>query len=1182
MNYGQTWWGEQWLAAFNGIDYSNRLPRGRTYANKGTVSSLQISHAEVTAKVKGSRRRPYDVTIRLDHFSQQQIQLILDTLLDNRPELLSRLLNRQLPPQLLSLLTDAQIQLFPGHWQDMDSHCSCPDWAVPCKHIAAVIYLIASEIDKDPFLVFQLHGVDLLAAIEQRSGANLPQRTAPQLLSAQWSAEPAVEYWQVASGRRLDRLDLSLIAPQGARIFSILSEQTLFHRKSFHPLLRDSYKRAARAAQLADRQVSARWEHADRLQAFCVIIDNSGQLLRLESDEQVIEAATLLSHDADTPAIPAPLPDSPPLLQLLAALEYGQEARLCPALLLWRHLYRLALKLVAQQAVTPAVARTEADEVLIRWQAAPFCASAQSLLEALYPLCPPDLLLMEFTAAGRRKPQIHFSSAREQIHSALHLLIAHLMAQGLNNAPEARRNDPINQLFCGGEAQCFERFENREHGRVIQHWLAPLNLSERRHQLSLHIEEQALGLSLEIQVAHQGASQPLQQLLDAPGLSADKISLLCDLAVLADYFPAAEQLFGTDRLPQLAFSLAEFTPLLQSTLPALRALGMTVQLPKALHKLAYPRLSLALAAEDSAGTANPNQLNIGQLLQFNWQVALGEQHLSVEDFRQLLQQADGLVKLHDQYLMLDQTELQQLLKQLERLPQSLSAHELLRAGLSGELDGAVTDLAPSAQALLDRLRQVEPTPLPEGLQAQLRPYQLRGFEWMAQNARLGFGSLLADDMGLGKTLQVITLILHLQQSGQLQRQQVLVVAPTSLLSNWQREIQRFAPALSCHIYHGANRQPADQQQQVVLTSYGLVRSDAAVLGKQRWRALVIDEAQNIKNPASQQTKAIKKLKSDIRIGMSGTPVENHLREYWSLFDFTNKGYLGSQKQFHDKLAAPIEQERDQARLQQFRQLTAPFILRRLKTDKSIISDLPEKLESNRYCSLSPQQTALYQSTVDSMMKELQDSDEGIERRGLIFKLLNALKQICNSPAQYLGHSTAVTTESGKLAAFIDIMREADEAGEKVLIFTQYTSMGTLLCQQLQAELGLDVPFLHGGLSRVQRDTLVDTFQTHPHTRAMVLSLKAGGTGLNLTAASQVIHYDLWWNPAVEAQATDRAFRIGQQNRVLVHRLITEHSFEEKIDSMIQGKKELAELTVASGEQWITELSDNQLRALVSL
>jgi SNF2 family DNA or RNA helicase len=436
-------------------------------------------------------------------------------------------------------------------------------------------------------------------------------------------------------------------------------------------------------------------------------------------------------------------------------------------------------------------------------------------------------------------------------------------------------------------------------------------------------------------------------------------------------------------------------------------------------------------------------------------------------------------------------------------------------------------------------------------------------------------------MGLGKTLQVIAALLHLKESGQLGDRKALVVAPTSLLTNWSHELARFAPDLRVQIYHGASRSLALAEHDIILTSYGLVRTDSKPLGKPDWRALVIDEAQNIKNPGSAQTRAIKKLRADIRIGMSGTPVENRLLEYWSLFDFTNRGYLGSQKQFQSEFANPIEKDRDQGRLERFRKITGPFILRRLKSDRQIINDLPDKIESNRYCTLSTEQAALYQSTVDTVMADLQAS-EGIERRGIIFKLLNALKQICNSPAQFLNQDQASVEASGKLAAFMEIMTELQGCGEKALIFTQYTGMGDLLADSLRQQFGWEVPFLHGGLSRKQRDEMVERFQNERGVRAMILSLKAGGTGLNLTAASQVIHYDLWWNPAVEAQATDRAYRIGQQRAVLVHRLITENTFEEKIDAMIQSKKELADLSVASGEQWITELSDAQLRDLLTL
>ncbi|MEM6700279.1 MAG: DEAD/DEAH box helicase, partial [Bacteroidota bacterium] len=455
-------------------------------------------------------------------------------------------------------------------------------------------------------------------------------------------------------------------------------------------------------------------------------------------------------------------------------------------------------------------------------------------------------------------------------------------------------------------------------------------------------------------------------------------------------------------------------------------------------------------------------------------------------------------------------------------------------------------------------------------------------EWLYKNTRLGFGSLIADDMGLGKTLQVITTILKLKEDSELGRSKVLTIVPTTLLTNWQKEIQKFAPDLKTHIYHGFNRQLEPlKEADVLITTYGVVRTETSKLQKQKWLAVVIDEAQNIKNPKTAQTKAVKKIKAPVKIAMSGTPVENRLSEYWSIFDFTNKGYLSTLTKFKDRFARPIEIDRDQGQLKQFRQVTEPFILRRLKSDKSIIKDLPDKIEKDQYCELTKEQAALYQNVVDTTMKTIEEA-EGIARRGLILKLITALKQICNHPKQFLKKGKDDADLSGKMSILLDLMQQIMDNGEKVLIFTQYQQMGKILVKILEEQFGYEIPFLHGGVSRKGRDEMVEDFQHNRATRCMILSLKAGGTGLNLTAASNVIHYDLWWNPAVEAQATDRAYRIGQERNVLVHRFITQATFEEKINKLLQEKKELANLTVSTGEKWIGELSNDELKNLVKL
>ncbi len=493
------------------------------------------------------------------------------------------------------------------------------------------------------------------------------------------------------------------------------------------------------------------------------------------------------------------------------------------------------------------------------------------------------------------------------------------------------------------------------------------------------------------------------------------------------------------------------------------------------------------------------------------------------------------------------------------------------------------ELTDAARDLIKNLTKPEAVDLPDKLDATLRPYQLRGYEWLYKNARIGFGSLIADDMGLGKTLQVIATLQKFKEEGAFKKNKGLVILPTTLLTNWTKEIARFAPGLRAHIYHGPNRSKLGfEGTDLVLTTYGVVRSEEETFTKTNWPVVVIDEAQNIKNPSTAQTKAIKKIKAGVRIAMSGTPVENRLSEYWSIIDFVNKGYLGTLKKFSQDFSIPIEVDRDQHRLEVFKRMTEPFILRRVKTDKTIIQDLPDKIEMDQSCQLSGEQAALYQSVVDTALRGIEGAKDGFKRSGLIFKMMTALKQICNHPTHYLKKGGNDPAASGKSTMLLELVQQLLENGEKALVFTQYEEMGTLLQTMFAQQLKLEVPFLHGGVSRKNRDAMVEDFQNNRATRLLLLSLKAGGTGLNLTAANNVIHYDLWWNPAVEAQATDRAFRIGQTRNVLVHRLITEGTFEESINQLIQNKKELANLTVANGETWIGEYSNADLQALVAL
>ena len=487
--------------------------------------------------------------------------------------------------------------------------------------------------------------------------------------------------------------------------------------------------------------------------------------------------------------------------------------------------------------------------------------------------------------------------------------------------------------------------------------------------------------------------------------------------------------------------------------------------------------------------------------------------------------------------------------------------------------------------LIEELKSIKEIQPPEALNAQLRPYQQRGFSWVYRNTAIGFGSVLADDMGLGKTLQVIAAVLKFKEEGQLAQKKVLVVAPTGLLTNWQAEIQKFSPSLQTAIFHGTGRAIAALGEfDVLLTSYGIMRSDANMLKKMPWYAVVIDEAQNIKSQNTAQSKAIKSIKADTFIALSGTPVENRLSELWSIMDYSNRGFLGTAKEFTETWGNPIEQLNDHETADSLKRTTAPFLMRRLKSDKSIISDLPDKIEMDDYATLTSDQASLYEKTLEKAMDAIEgisgtDQQSLFVRQGLVLQMILALKQICNHPTQYLKNGKMDAGLSGKMDLLFDRLDSIVESGEKALLFTQFTEMGELLNHFIAERYQVTPLFYHGGCSLKQRTAMVERFQTNHADRIFILSLKAAGTGLNLTAASHVIHYDLWWNPAVEAQATDRAYRIGQTKNVMVHRFITKNTFEEKINEMMQRKKELAELTVATGENWIGNLSNRELHNL---
>lgn len=689
-------------------------------------------------------------------------------------------------------------------------------------------------------------------------------------------------------------------------------------------------------------------------------------------------------------------------------------------------------------------------------------------------------------------------------------------------------------------------------------------------------------------------------------------------------------------------SMEQMVEFITKGVTELRRAGFTVMLPKSWNAL-VPKVTLETRKnDDPAVAATKSTIGLEQLVEYNWRMSLGDVELTDQEMEELVQAKAGLVRLRGEWVMADADSLRNIAKYVEELAKNsrkLLKQRMETAAMEAEL--ALANGSPNAAELADiaerlreeynadtedfgkvsladlrelALRMAEETPveftgstwhhaiinggllpaperveIPETVHAELREYQRRGVDWLWWMNQNNLGAILADDMGLGKTLQLLAL-LAVERAHQDSVSPTLVVCPTSVVGNWVREAYRFVPSLRLISHHGAARQMDDEfvaaasEADLVITTYGVVARDHRLLGRVQWERVVLDEAQAIKNSATRASKSVRALPSRHRVALTGTPVENRLSEMRSILDFCNPGVLGSASFFRNHFAKAIERENDEAMRKRLRDLTAPFILRRLKTDPAIIDDLPDKHETILTVQMTKEQAALYKAYTDDIQARLAQSD-GIAKRGLVLSMITRIKQICNHPAHFLDDGSFVTVlgrhRSGKVAMLMELIDEAVARGEKLLIFTQYRAFGELLAPYLSDHLGRDIPFLHGGVSKVGRDRMVAEFQTDDGPPAMLLSLKAGGTGLNLTAANVVVHMDRWWNPAVENQATDRAFRIGQDKNVRVYKMITQGTMEEKVQLILDGKMELASTVVGEGEGWITELSQEELGMLIS-
>lgn len=1184
--FGRTWWGERWLDALSNIDHKNRLPRGRTYYNTGRIIELEWNSSlhRFEALVDGSAYHPYSVVLSIPQIPQGKAEELTASI-SRDPEAVSMLLDGTIPESIEEKAGELGIELFPRKWSDLGMKCSCPDSAVPCKHLAAVVYAVSKLIDKDPFLLFKVKGIDLKRALVESGAAPTDStRIKPLSLDELLGSLPAQEAApsKEKSRRLLRSAPYSEIPNLSQHILSLLAAvHPLSEEKNFSSWVKSMLKTASIGIerecrrQLLDEELArflaeSGFERSD-FHAYRLNFDGMKAVVHeyvngIESDrggglELLFNLMRIPNSDADS---------VPFELEVL------------------RQICLFSKELLKRGALIPSMIESESGSLRIWWVPALRSPEVSSCFKQI-----------ALGASGTISSLCTLDSSIEYKNNKFaltYLCVSHICNTFINYYWEYTQTEPASLpqvLFSGSfNADYFDKLIDEEASSLLIRYMKPFLMadsypwkpvvsarpSRSREHPGVYIDFGITPHAFKVQPGRKTEAHiPLGKILTDSAYCAERSAALSIVRTLAEVFPPLSALCSTGR-PVLLDS-EELKDFLFSAAPHLMLLGISVKMPQKLKKIIRPKL--LVRAELGKGRS---LIGRDAIADFKWRFTIGGVEYSLEDVKRIYGDlhASRVVQTDNEFVYLDPSELSRMISTAEA--PSMSPMQQLRAVLAGRLPDAEVSASDELKSRIAELTESEEIPPPEGLQAQLRPYQARGYSWLVKNLDLGIGSLIADDMGLGKTIQVIASMLHLKNKGELSRKKIMVVVPASLIANWKREIARFAPGLTSCVYHGAYRSIPDASMfDVLITSYGTFARDCGKLASIPFRLLVVDEAQAVKNPETKQTRAIRGFPADQVVAMSGTPVENRLMELWSIFSCVQPGILGTASEFSEAFAEPIESEHDPIAAEDLKKLTAPFMIRRMKTDKAIISDLPEKNVMDVLISMTKQQAVLYGQALNRELEEIKKAEAeepkgGAKKSAAVLSLISSLKQICNSPSQFLKTDSS-SPDSGKAVRLLELLEELRANKRRTLVFTQYRETGERLQNWIESRFGFRPDFLNGSTTVAARQKMVDSFQSSQGAACMIISLKAGGTGLNLTAASAVIHYDLWWNPAVESQATDRAYRIGQKNNVLVYRFVTEGTFEEKINKMLEDKRSLAESTIASGESWICRMTSDEISRL---
>ena len=1138
--YGTTLWGREFLTAIENETDDGRLARGKTYANTGKIYDVKLNSRTILAKVTGNYSPFYTTKLTFNPFTKGDMEVIIN-FIDNNPFVLADIINGKLSKELLDFTYKNEIELFRG----FDMSCNCYDYygSYACKHIAALYYVLTNEIDKNPFLLFKLRGLDLIKHYNIKDDLKV--------------SYPLELNFTDTIDVKVSQNDISILKLENYSnfILSMLTPFPPFAHIDYKEVLTEFYKKTTKELPLVISPI--RDENIQKIQR---VLQNSDITFHVKNDMQVakFKISNELLEDKEVLSLfddykfrfdDEQLLITPTnLFNLFVSFEDDFGSSSYKYLF---YLFRVAYILIENSAFIPAV------------------IELQNYIQIIYkPLISIEIVEKQIDFLSAISPILATVNDKylNQKSGTNYILSAVLtdFVPKLNFMHKKQKANPpaISLSFFRGKLLKTKEFENKHIAYAISNYFSVFDIVKSNYKYKLYIDKIDENYEFAIKVKDKNSDETDEYNLNLAIEKFNKIEVVKFLSFLAQFLPKIKDLIDTD---SIEFTQDELEQFLLKTSSIISNLGVEIILPKELKNLLRPKLSLSVK---STNKSLKSFFTLDGMLEYDWQLAIGDEFISVSEFEKLVKNGDELIRFKDNFVVISANEAKAMFAQINK-KSKLNKFDILQAKLNDEaffdndLDKFFDDIFTP--------RQID---IPASLKANLREYQLRGFQWNINNLLNGFGSILADDMGLGKTIQAITTLLYLKENNHI-KNNIIVVVPTSLLTNWEKELDRFAPSLSYFSFYGTKRVMKDAD--IIITSYDLIRRDIEIFKKLKIDCLLIDEAQKIKNPDTNITKAIKSLKAKYKIALSGTPVENNLSELWSIFDFTLPKYLKTLKDFTKNYSKDIEVEKDKTKTEKLKKITAPFMLRRLKTDKNIITDLPDKIIIDEYAVMTKEQASLYQSVVDDTMKQLDESNS----KGLIFKLIISLKQICNHPRNFDKTSDNLISKSGKTQLLMTLLDNIMIQDEKVLIFTQYTQMADMLVELIQKELLTTPLILKGDMSKKKRDEVVEQFQTDNRYKIFILSLKAGGVGLNLTAANHVIHYDLWFNPAVENQATDRAFRIGQTKKVTVHRLITKNSFEEKIDKMIKAKQELSDLSVNIGENWLKDMDKDDLKDIFS-